>query len=724
MNSPFVASLSGLKHLCADSQLCCLTFVIFAGRFEDYADEDLESWHTELHSKDPKDNRTKANKTPSTRRTGSGLSDLGIPGVSVLSGVPNSQNDFGFGCPMFSDSPTKGVRVDRGYHNARIVGGSPNFMSNVVEKQGSGLVFNDDALQAGQGASEPLWGHVLEVAQHEGSGLQGQVIKFLGTSPSGYHTTLGICCVTLARCAMMQYLEHSNMVPVDIWIPDICPVLHVLKLDFYSQVVVATTPKHEDSGRPSLYAANDQSIDRQAVLSLNLHQMDLGNQQPVLVLPNSPQPTQPPPVSCAGEASPPSGGFGSAFSAGGASGQATGDHQMPSVDGGDHTPLPPDSQILKIIPCNWGVFGLMYVRPGHSGTGAAVWDGRAIHDMGMFTTKSDAHQACTAGTDIVVKLHNGPMSQVPSQGSDGPVILTTLQDNDNLTNAGREAVGKGQLPLVSSGIVDSNAAGQLPVGGGRELHRPANVAHLNSSQQNLLRLLSINSEDLNKYLGQIPAASQEVPLLGTPSDHNKSFSAIAELVKQDNGNLGSLLHWDSWNSSILSLISKHGTTPAQGTSVDPVKQDTEVKEPGPQSKEVGGGATEATALQPAAAASAESPTVGAVGAVVPSWLKELGSLAELGSITFQESGNLSWLVRQNDDCFLLQQQGSGFGSEVVSLGNLAQCCTMCMTCSVMQGDRTCGVLALDLRNSLNVEIPGTPSQYMQLRAVYGAFCVG
>ena len=144
-------------------------------RFEDYADEDLESWHNELHSKDPKDSRTKASKTPLARKhpPTQGLSDLGTPGVSVLSGVPHSQN-FGFGGAVFS-APAKAIGLERGYHDARVVGNTPNFLSKVPERQGSDLVFSDGGGQSGQGVSEPLWGHVLEVAQQEGSGLQGQV---------------------------------------------------------------------------------------------------------------------------------------------------------------------------------------------------------------------------------------------------------------------------------------------------------------------------------------------------------------------------------------------------------------------------------------------------------------------------------------------------------------------------------------------------------------------
>ena len=433
------------------------------------------------------------------------------------------------------------------------------------------------------------------------------------------------------------------------------------------QVVVAATTKHEDTEAANLYPSNDQPVAGQACLSLNLNQMDLTNQQPVLVLPNSPQPSQPLPGSGGGETSNPSGGFGSAFSTGGPPAQGAGDHQIPSGDGSDHTPLPPDCQILRIIPCNWGVFGVMYVRPGHRGTGAAVWDGRAIHDMGLFSSKRDAQQACTGGTDIVVRLLNGPAKQILSQGSEAPMILTALPDGEHLAHAAREAHGKNQIQM-SGGAVPGNGPteGHISIGDRREsLERPSCVAGLNSSQQNLLKLLSISSEDLSKYLGQLPASSPEGPLSGVTSDHNRSISAIAELVKQDNGNLGSLLHWDSWNSSILSLLSKHGTSPAQGASGDHIKQDSEERETGPHSKESRGGPMEVEASH-TVAVDGESAGVGTIGAVMPSWLKDLGSLAELGSITFQESGNLSWLVRQNDDCFLLQQQGSGFGSEVVS----------------------------------------------------------
>lgn len=577
-------------------------------RFEDYADEDLESWHTDLHSKDPKDSRTKASKTPLTRKhpPTTGMSNLSAPGVSVLSGVPHGQN-FGFSGAVFS-GPAKTVGLERGYHDTRVVGSSSTFLSKVPERQGSGLVFGDSGGQAVQGVSEPLWGQVLEVAQQEGSALQGQV-------------------------------------------------------------VLAAAAKNEETGAGNLYASNDQSAGGQACLSLNLDQVDLTAQQPVLVLPNSPQPNQPLAGAGGGEASTPSGGFGSSFSAGGPSGQGTGDPQLPPGDGSDHTPLPPDCQILKIIPCNWGVFGVMYVRPGHEGIGAAVWDGRAIHDMGLFSSKRDAKQACTGGTDIVVRLHNGSGKQILSQGSEGPMILTALPGNGMLTPATTEVHGKDQVQLGGVTVPGNGPPGaHISVSGRREsLERSSGIAGLNSSQQNLLKLLSISSEDLSKYLGQLPASGPEGALSGVTSDHNRSISAIAELVKQDNGNLGSLLHWDSWNSSILSLLSKHGTSPGRGTSGDHIKQDCEEKETGPNGKPTNSGSMEVD-VPPAAAPDGESAAVGTIGTFMPSWLRDLGSLAELGSIQFQESGNLSWLVRQNDDCVLLQQQGSGFGSEVGEAG--------------------------------------------------------
>ncbi|CAD7704786.1 unnamed protein product [Ostreobium quekettii] len=549
-------------------------------KFEDYADEDLESWHSDLHSKDPKDNRTKASKTPVPRKmpSGSMLSELGIPGVSVLSGVPNS--DFGFGGGVVE-------RAERRFHDGRIVGGA-SLISTPMEKQGSGLMFSD--VQAGQGGNEQVWGPVVEVPQ-----------------------------------------------PGD-----------------HGQVVLAHAPKNEEAGAANLYIGNDQAGVSQTVL------MELANQQPVLLLPNSQHSNQSAQPNAAGEASTPSGGFGSTFSAGAASGQGAGEHQLPSADANERTPLPPDSQILKIVPCNYGVFGVMYARPGHSGMGAAVWDGRAINDMGMFSTKADAERACTAGTEIVVRFHSSGMNPHVSNSSDGPYIIASLAENEGLAAAAREAAAKGQVQLVGDDMGENSQRDGPAAASGGDVQ--ACVPGLNNSQQNLLRLLSIGSEDLNKYLTTVPSTSHDASLSGVIPEHNRSVTAIAEMIKQDNGNLGSLLHWDSWNSSILGLLSK-SHSPSPGAPVE--KHGGEDKEQAPQNKE-NGAALDAESSRPMSVAGTEATTFSATA--IPSWLKDIGSLAELGSITFQGSGNLSSLVRANEDCYMLQQQGSGFGSEVGEAG--------------------------------------------------------
>eukprot|EP00803_Ostreobium_quekettii_P011156 evm.model.scf_33.6 EVM.evm.TU.scf_33.6 scf_33:88200-90748(+) len=535
--------------------------------------------------------------------SGGMLPDLAIQGVSVLSGVPNGHGDLVYGGGMFSESSAKGLgRPGSGYHSGRLVGGP--------QKQGSGPMFSD--AQGVQGGNEHLWGPVMEVSQ-----------------------------------------------------PGEC--------GGHEQVALTAAPKHDEAGANALYIGGDQPGVNQSVL------MDLGNRQPVLVLPNSPQRSQHGQPNAGGETSTPSGAFGSSFSTGAASGQGVGDHQIPSGDGQEHNPLPQDSQILKIIPCSLGVFGVLYVRPGHSGMGAAVWDGRAIHDMGMFSTKIDAERACKSGTDLIVRFHFGTMNAPLSSGSEGACILASLAQNENqlqaqqgqmlqgrlLSSAARQAPAKGHVDLVNSNLGASNERdGQVSGnGGGGNLERPACVPGFNSSQQNLLRLLSIGSEDLNKYICQMPTAGHDDSLAGVVPEHNRSVTAIAEMIKQDNGNLGSLLHWDSWNSSILGLLSK-SHSPSPGAALDNTKR-SEDKEHTPFSREIGA-AVDAESSQPAGGAGVEPMTLNATA--VPSWLKDLGSLAELGSIAFQEGANLSCVVRPNDDCFLLQQQGSGFGSEVGEAG--------------------------------------------------------
>lgn len=223
--------------------------------------------------------------------------------------------------------------------------------------------------------------------------------------------------------------------------------------------------------------------------------------------------------------------------------------------------IPKDCHIVKIIPNASGVFAVLYARPGHLSTGVVIWDGQSVHNMGMFTTRADAQQACNAACSIVVKLIKQLSGSSPQQGP-------SVSDKEQEGAPGSQSAPKNIMePAALHPGAQKDPSLMVQCAPERQAPRTSPFVPENSGS--LFKLISIPSQELNKYFsnGEVSVPSSfgwtktDNPSTGTgqkpikESGQGNTNRAVAELVGENKGNLGSLLHYDSWSSSILGLIS-------------------------------------------------------------------------------------------------------------------------------------------------------------------------
>lgn len=219
--------------------------------------------------------------------------------------------------------------------------------------------------------------------------------------------------------------------------------------------------------------------------------------------------------------------------------------------------IPKDCRIVKIIPNACGVFAVLYSRNGHPSTGAVIWDGQEVHSMGMFSTAMDAHQACSAASAMAVKLiENGNNSTSRSSVQNNRYVV---EPQLQLSSSGRappqanlgEQLKKNSGTSLEKPIERKSQESARPRTDNPERRAPQSSPFVSLSADSYIQLVSVPSNEvglLNK--SQLPTSDS-----ATKSQGGKSTQAIADLVSENKGNLGSLLHYDSWSSSILGLIS-------------------------------------------------------------------------------------------------------------------------------------------------------------------------
>lgn len=222
--------------------------------------------------------------------------------------------------------------------------------------------------------------------------------------------------------------------------------------------------------------------------------------------------------------------------------------------------IPKDCHIVKIIPSVAGVFAVLYARPGHLSTGVVIWDGQAVHNMGMFTTRADAQQACKTTCDIVVKLikqYSGeqqPPHPQPVEHEPG------FNPQPSQPPSGEPPENQPAPPQEPPAVIVHEAP---------ERQAPLTSPFVPENSGSLFRLISIPSEDFGKYFNtsQFPVEppgsckADQSPPQSCQNTNTKLGSQrtmhrpVVDLVNENKGNLGSLLNYDSWSSSILGLIS-------------------------------------------------------------------------------------------------------------------------------------------------------------------------
>ncbi|GMH36262.1 hypothetical protein BSKO_04130 [Bryopsis sp. KO-2023] len=225
--------------------------------------------------------------------------------------------------------------------------------------------------------------------------------------------------------------------------------------------------------------------------------------------------------------------------------------------------IPKDCQIVKIIPNACGVFAVLYARTGHPSTGAVIWDGREVHSMGMFTSGMDAHQACMAASAMAVKLiQNGSGGGGNSAPPNFAPFAEHGQGNGHCT-----PVVEPQVEMEAINPPTSNPPKQNPeqekvrepvrkvVHENPERRAPQSSPFVSFNADSLIQVVSIPSKDVEGLLTSQLPATEAAETSSKSSGQGGSTQAVAELVSENKGNLGSLLHYDSWSSSILGLIS-------------------------------------------------------------------------------------------------------------------------------------------------------------------------
>lgn len=226
--------------------------------------------------------------------------------------------------------------------------------------------------------------------------------------------------------------------------------------------------------------------------------------------------------------------------------------------------IPKDCHIVKIIPNASGVFAVLYARPGHLSTGVVIWDGQSVHNMGMFTTRADAQQACNAACSIVVKLIKHLSGSLPPKNP-------SVSDKEHEGTPGPQSATKAVVEPVAVHPGAQKDPSSVVVQCAPERQAPRTSPFVPENSGSLFKLISIPSQELNKYFNNgevsVPSSSfggwtkTDNPSGGATQKPTKESGqgnanrAVAELVSENKGNLGSLLHYDSWSSSILGLIS-------------------------------------------------------------------------------------------------------------------------------------------------------------------------
>ncbi|GMH33863.1 hypothetical protein BSKO_01697 [Bryopsis sp. KO-2023] len=283
--------------------------------------------------------------------------------------------------------------------------------------------------------------------------------------------------------------------------------------------------------------------------------------------------------------------------------------------------MPSDCQIVKIIPNACGVFGMMYARPGCINTGALIWDGHAAHNLGMFSTRDDAQQACTAASLIVVKIVQQAL-QGSSINYTAPAMPNHVQHGPKVESQLVQDLK--QLPAASAPPPASVPSAQQVANPERQQPQQSPLGCPNP--ENFLRLMSsITSEDIGKILhgnhvGEVQS-EKGAPAVQLEYAHVASSQADANGIPlsqgPSNGGAGSLggpmVYYDSISSSIVGLISM-----ADARGMDPIVID---EKPMDSKQRVGWGGSELRTI----------PTI-------------RGSLTELGPALFgsgqQDEGKL------------------------------------------------------------------------------------
>lgn len=241
--------------------------------------------------------------------------------------------------------------------------------------------------------------------------------------------------------------------------------------------------------------------------------------------------------------------------------------------------VPSDCQIVKIIPKACGVFGMMYARPGCVSTGALIWDGQAAHNLGMFSTRDDAHQACTAASQIVVKIVQQAMQQGTSLNYTPAAISSHGQDAPKVdSQIGPDL--KQDVPITSA---PTSTVPDIQQVANPERQQPEQSPLGCPNPENFLRLMSsITSEDIGKLFhgnhgsdvqnGKGAAQVEHIP--SSQADANRAPLSQGFNTAGGPGNLGgSMVYYDSISSSIVGLISMADAGIRSAGGMDPIVLD-------------------------------------------------------------------------------------------------------------------------------------------------------